>query len=128
MAHDIYAEGLEKFATNSLEQHWMPFSSNRAFKAEPRLITKAEGVYMWNQNGEQLIDGSSGLFNVAAGHGRREIADAVHAQMLQNDYCAPFQLGQPTSYAFAAKIAKICQRRSTTSSSPIRARKASTRR
>ena len=52
-------------------------------------------MYLWNQNGDRLIDGSSGLFNVAAGHGRREIADAVHAQMLQNDYTAPFQLGQP---------------------------------
>ena len=107
MAHDVYAEGLERFATNSLEQHWMPFSANRDFKLAPRLITRAEGVYMWNQNGEQLIDGSSGLFNVAAGHGRREIAEAVYAQMLQNDYCAPFQLGQPTSFALASKVAKI---------------------
>ena len=75
----------------------MPFTANRDFKAAPRLVTKSEGMYLWNQNGEKLIDGSSGLFNVAAGHGRREIADAVHAQMLQNDYTAPFQLGQPAS-------------------------------
>ena len=98
---------LEQFATNSLEQHWMPFSSNREFQTAPRLVTKSEGMYLWNQNGDRLIDGSSGLFNVAAGHGRKEIADAVYAQMMQNDYSAPFNMGQPTSFALAAKLAKL---------------------
>ena len=97
----ILAKPLERFATNSLEAHWMPFTANRDFKAAPRLVTRSEGMYLWNQNGDRLIDGSSGLFNVAAGHGRREIAEAVYAQMLQNDYTAPFQLGQPTSFALA---------------------------
>ena len=104
---NLLADPLKAFATNSLEQHWMPFSANREFKASPRLIARSEGMYLWNQNGERLIDGSSGLFNVAAGHGRREIADAVHAQMLQNDYTAPFQLGQPGSFALAAKLCAI---------------------
>jgi beta-alanine--pyruvate transaminase len=104
---NLVAKPLEKFVTNSLEQHWMPFTANRDFKNAPRLVAKSEGMYLWNQNGDKLIDGSSGLFNVAAGHGRREIADAVHAQMLQNDYTAPFQLGQPTSFALASKLAKI---------------------
>ncbi|MBN34405.1 MAG: aspartate aminotransferase family protein [Rhodospirillaceae bacterium] len=104
---NVVAKPLEKFVTNSLEQHWMPFTANREFKDAPRLITKSEGMYLWNQNGDRLIDGSSGLFNVAAGHGRREIADAVYAQMLQNDYTAPFQLGQPTSFALASKLTGI---------------------
>ncbi|MBZ0162443.1 MAG: aspartate aminotransferase family protein [Notoacmeibacter sp.] len=95
------------FAVNSLEQHWMPFTANREFKAAPRLITKSEGMYLWNHEGGKLIDGSSGLFNVAAGHGRREIADAVHAQMLANDYTPPFQMGQPSSFALASKLANI---------------------
>jgi beta-alanine--pyruvate transaminase len=101
---NLPAASTASLATNSLEQHWMPFTANRDFKASPRLITRSEGMYLWNQNGARLIDGSSGLFNVAAGHGRREIADAVHAQMLQNDYIAPFQLGQPASFALAAKL------------------------
>ncbi|MBA4783112.1 MAG: aminotransferase class III-fold pyridoxal phosphate-dependent enzyme [Rhizobiales bacterium] len=104
---NMFAKPLEKFATNSLEQHWMPFTNNRDFKAAPRLIVKSEGMRLWNQNGDELIDASSGLFNVAAGHGRMEIADAVYAQMKQNDYTAPFQLGQPTSFALAAKLEKI---------------------
>lgn len=104
---NILAKPLEQFATNSLEQHWMPFTSNRDFKAAPRMITKSEGVYLWNQNGDRLVDGSSGLFNVAAGHGRKSIADAVYAQMMQNDYSAPFGVGQPGAFAFAAKLTNM---------------------
>ena len=88
----------EPLSNEFLEAHWMPFSGNRDFKVAPRMINRSEGVYLWNQNGDRLVDGSSGLFNVAAGHGRKSIADAVHAQMMENDYCAPFQLGQPKSF------------------------------
>ena len=104
---NMLAGPLQKFATNTLEQHWMPFTGNRDFKANPRLVVKSEGVYLWDHKGGKIIDGSSGLFNVAAGHGRREIADAVHAQMLQNDYSPPFQLGHPGQFALAAKVAQL---------------------
>ena len=57
----------KSFSANSLEQHWAPFTSNREFKSEPRLITKADGMYYWNHRGEKLIDGSAGLFCAAAG-------------------------------------------------------------
>ena len=49
-AVNVVAKPLEKFVTNSLEQHWMPFTANRDFKAAPRLITRSEGMYLWNQN------------------------------------------------------------------------------
>ncbi len=104
---NIMADPLQKFATNSLEQHWMPFSNNREFKNEPRLIVKSEGMRMWDHKGGEIIDGSSGLFNVAAGHGRREIADAVYAQMIQNDYTPHFSMGHPGSFALAAKLSQI---------------------
>ena len=47
---------------NSLNEHWMPFTSNKDFKENPRLITEAKGVYMQNHQGQTLIDASSGLF------------------------------------------------------------------
>ncbi len=53
------------YASNTLEHQWMPFTANRDFKAAPRLLVKAEGMYYWNHHGERMIDGSSGLFNVA---------------------------------------------------------------
>ncbi|MEM7070657.1 MAG: aminotransferase class III-fold pyridoxal phosphate-dependent enzyme, partial [Pseudomonadota bacterium] len=93
--------------TNSLEAHWMPFSANRHFKTKPRMIERSKGMRCWNNQGQEIIDGSSGLFCVPAGHGREEIAKAVYKQMLDNDYVSPFQLAQPNSFAFAQKIASL---------------------
>ena len=94
------------YGANSLAEHWLPFSSQKDFKADPRLVVKSEGVYLWNHKGEKLIDGSSGLFNVACGHNRREIADAVYRQMTTNDYTPHFQLGHPGSFALASRLSR----------------------
>ncbi len=96
-----------KIATNTLENHWMPFTANRDFKAEPRLMVKAEGMYFWNHHGNRIIDGSSGLFNVAAGHGRQEIADAVARQVMELDYTPHFQAGAPISFELASRISAL---------------------
>ena len=62
---------------NSLNEHWMPFTSNKDFKERPRLITEAKGVYLKNHEGNTQIDASSGLFCNPLGHGRMEIIDAI---------------------------------------------------
>ena len=95
------------FDVNSLEAHWMPFSANRAFKKEPRLVVKSEGMYCWDYKGGQIIDGSSSLFTTPCGHGRTEIADAVHQQMTTNDYIPHFSLGHPGSFELAEMVARI---------------------
>ncbi len=92
---------------NSLEQLWMPFTSNRQFKASPRLITGASGMYYTSNQGKQIIDGSAGLFCVAAGHGRTEIADAVHKTLCEMDYAPPFQHGHPQAFELARRLAEI---------------------
>jgi beta-alanine--pyruvate transaminase len=91
---------------NSLEEHWMPFTSNHDFKENPRLMVKAEGVYYTDHHGKQLIDASSGLFCSPAGHGRKEIRDAVYKQLEQLDYVQPFQQGYGGSFELARKITK----------------------
>ena len=96
-----------RYAANTLENHWMPFTANRDFKQDPRLLVKGEGLYYWNHRGEKLIDGSSGLFCCAAGHGRKEIADAVHAQLLEMDYGPHFQTGHPSSFELARRVAQL---------------------
>ena len=93
--------------TNTLEHQWLPFTANRQFKEEPRLMVKAEGMYYWNHKGEKIIDACSGLFCCAAGHGRKEIAEAVHTQLLEMDYATSFQLGHPSSFEFASRIAAL---------------------
>lgn len=95
------------FTANSLEEHWMPFTPNREFKSEPRLVERSSGVHMIDHRGNRVLDGSSGLFCVPAGHGRREIADAVHEQLLKNDYTAPFNLGHSGSFQLARMVSAI---------------------
>ena len=65
---------------NSLNEHWMPFTSNKDFKQNPRLITEAKGVYLKTHHGKTQIDASSGLFCNPLGHGRKEITEAVTKQ------------------------------------------------
>jgi beta-alanine--pyruvate transaminase len=96
--------------TLSLDAFWMPFTANRQFKAEPRLIAGAEGMYYTTVDGRKVIDGSAGLWCVNAGHGRREIADAVSRQLTALDYAPSFQIGHPMAFAFAEKLAAIAPR------------------
>ena len=96
-----------RYASNTLEYHWMPFTANRDFKAAPRLLVKGEGAYYWNHQGEKILDGSSGLFCCPAGHARKEIAEAVYQQLLEMDYAAPFQLGHPGSFELARRVSQL---------------------
>ena len=96
-----------KYATNSLEYYWMPFTANRDFKQRPRLLTKGEGVYYWSHEGQQILDGSSGLFCCALGHGRTEIATAVGEQLLELDFALPFQGGHAGQFELARRIAAL---------------------
>jgi beta-alanine--pyruvate transaminase len=91
----------------SMDEYWMPFTPNRDFKHEPKMIVRAEGMYYWNDRGEKLIDASSGLFCVNAGHARKEIADAVGAQLRELDFAAPFTRGHPKQFQLAARVAEL---------------------
>src|SRR5437773_9233735 len=86
----------------SLDEYWMPFTPNRDFKADPKMVVRAEGMYYWNDRGEKLIDASPGMFCVNAGHGRKEIAEAVHRQLIALDFIAPVLRGHPKSFDLAA--------------------------
>lgn len=96
-----------EFSANSLEEHWMPFTPNREFKEEPRIVSQSNGIHLTDHRGNRVLDGSSGLFCVPAGHGRREIADAVYQQLLENDYTAPFNLGHAGSFELAKMVSAI---------------------
>ncbi|MBU6425024.1 MAG: aspartate aminotransferase family protein [Rhodospirillales bacterium] len=85
----------------------MPFTANRQFQEQPRLIARAEGVYYYNTRGEKLLDGSSGLYCIPLGHGRREIREAVVTQMEELDYAPPFQYGVPTAFRLATEVAQL---------------------
>ncbi len=96
-----------RIAGNSLEEQWIPFTPNRAFKANPRLVSRAEGVTLYDQNGGRVIDGSSGLFCSPAGHCHPKIIEAVHAQMKRNTYVSPFGLAHEGGFALAREVAAL---------------------
>ncbi len=85
----------------------MPFTANRQFKASPRLLAQAKGMYYYTDDGRPVLDGTSGLWCVNAGHGRAEIADAVARQLRTLDYAPSFQLGHPIAFQFAERLAEI---------------------
>jgi beta-alanine--pyruvate transaminase len=94
-------------SSDSLEQHWLPFTANRDFKREPRLFVRASGMYYWNQNGDKILDGCSGLFTTAAGHCRPEIAKAVNQQLLTLDFTPSFMRSHPGAFQLANAVAAL---------------------
>ncbi len=91
----------------SLSSLWMPFTNNRAFKAAPRLLSRAEGMFYHDVDGRQIVDGISGLWCVNAGHGRREIVDAIAHAAGELDFAPPFQMGHPLSFQLAQQLAEL---------------------
>ena len=85
----------------------MPFTGNRDFKAAPRIVARAEGVYYYAPDGRRILDGCSGLFTCAAGHCRAPIVEAIRAQAGELDYVPHFNTGTEKSFALADKVAEL---------------------
>jgi len=90
-----------------LDAHWMPFTANREFKANPRMMMGASGCYYTDSNGKQIFDGLSGLWCCGLGHGRTELTEAVSRQMATLDYSPAFQYGHPLSFELANKLKEL---------------------
>jgi beta-alanine--pyruvate transaminase len=90
-----------------LDAHWMPYTGNRDFKAQPRMMVSAKGCYYTDVNGKQIFDGLSGLWCCGLGHGRTELTDAAARQMATLDYSPAFQFGHPLSFALANKLKEL---------------------
>jgi len=73
------------------DHHLHPFTDHGAFGLDKRrVITRADGVYLWDSEGNRIIDGMAGLWCVNIGHGRQEIVEAVRAQMSELSYYNTF--------------------------------------
>ncbi|WP_347558458.1 aspartate aminotransferase family protein [Robbsia sp. KACC 23696] len=88
-----------------LSHLWMPYTANRQFKAAPRLFKAAKGMFYTTLDNRQVLDATSGLWCVNAGHGRQEIVDAIAQQAAEMDYAPPFQMGHPLAFEAATKLA-----------------------
>ena len=87
-----------------LDAYWMPFTGNRQFKKDPRIVVGADGCHFVTDDGRRVFDMLSGLWCSGAGHNRPEIADAVNAQLRTLDYAPAFQFGHPRAFELAAKV------------------------
>ncbi len=94
-------------ASDDLSNFWMPFTANRQFKAAPRLLVSARGMYYRSSDGREVLDGCAGLWCVNAGHCRDEIVAAVQETAASLDYAPPFQMGHPLAFEAAARVAKV---------------------
>ncbi|MEW5769404.1 MAG: aspartate aminotransferase family protein [Pseudomonadota bacterium] len=90
----------------NLDHYWLPFTANRQFKSMPRLFKAAKGNYYTSIDDRQLLDATAGLWCVAAGHGREEIAEAVAQQLRTLDYAPAFQCSHPLAFEAAEKLAQ----------------------
>ena len=91
----------------NLEHLWMPFSANRGFKAEPRLMNEAKGMYFFKPDGTQVLDGTAGLWCCNAGHGHEKIVTAIQDQAAKLDFAPSFQMGHPLGFEAAEKLLSI---------------------
>lgn len=91
----------------SLDAFWMPFTANRQFKAKPRLLASAKGMYYRTVDDREVLDGTAGLWCVNAGHCRDRIVQAIHNQAATLDFSPTFQMGHPGPFALAQRLAKM---------------------
>jgi beta-alanine--pyruvate transaminase len=94
-------------ASDDLSHFWMPFTANRQFKAAPRLLVSARGMYYRAADGREVLDGCAGLWCVNAGHCRDEIVTAIQTQAATLDFAPPFQMAHPLAFVAATKVAEV---------------------
>ena len=90
-----------------LDNFWMPFTPNRAFKAKPKLLASAKGMYYTSHDGRSILDSTSGLWCVNAGHGRDRIVAAIQKQAAEMDFAPTFNIAHPLAFEFAHRLSGI---------------------
>lgn len=92
---------------NNLDAFWMPFTANRQFKANPRLLTSAKGMFYTSHDGRQILDGIAGLWCVNAGHCHPKIVEAIQKQVATMDFAPTFQMGHPGVFELAQRLVEM---------------------
>jgi len=92
---------------NDLNAFWMPFTANRQFKKAPRMFVGASDMHYTTSDGRQVLDGTSGLWCVNAGHCRPKITEAIQKQAAELDYAPAFQMGHPKAFDLANKLVAL---------------------
>ncbi len=105
VAHDFDTSA--ELSPNDLEAFWMPFTPNRAFKKNPRLISRAKDVHYYTPDGRPVLDATAGLWCCNAGHARQPIVEAIQKQAAELDYAPAFQFSHPKAFALANRLGML---------------------
>ncbi len=92
---------------NDLAAFWMPFTANKQFKANPRLFVGAKDMHYVTNDGRKVLDGTSGLWCVNAGHCRPKIAEAIKTQVETLDFAGTFQMGHTMAFEAANRLTAV---------------------
>jgi beta-alanine--pyruvate transaminase len=92
---------------NDISSFWLPFTPNRAFKAAPRMLVRADGMYYYDETGRALLDACAGLWCVNAGHGRKQIAEAISKAAHELDFAPTFQFAHPRAFELSQRVAAM---------------------
>ena len=98
---------LDRPTPNDLRAFWMPFTANRQFKAAPRMLVEADGMFYTTSDGRQVLDGTAGLWCCNAGHRRPRIVEAIQKQAAELDYAPAFQMGHPKAFELANRLVDL---------------------
>jgi adenosylmethionine-8-amino-7-oxononanoate aminotransferase len=96
-----------KLTQPQLDAYWMPFTGNRQFKKDPRIIVGSNGCYFTDDDGRQVFDGLSGLWTCGLGHNVKPIAEAIATQAKELDCSPTFQFGDPKAFQLAERITEF---------------------
>jgi hypothetical protein len=121
----VLGDAYEALATgqpDKLDAFWMPFSANRQFKKQPRLLVSAAGMYYKTSEGREILDATGGLWCCNAGHARPRIIEAVSRQIATMDFAPTFQMGHPLPFVWPSGSPRSRRIRSSMCSSPTPAR------
>jgi len=86
------------------DAYWMPFTANRDFRKQPRIIASASGHHYTTVDGTRLYDMFSGLWSTGAGHCHPRIVEAVQKQVAELDFAMSFQMGNDKAFALAERV------------------------
>lgn len=89
---------------NSYDEYWMPFTNQRGWKKNPKMLVRAEGMYYYDASGREILDGAAGLWCVNAGHNVERIRQAVISQMESMDFASSFRFGHPAAFQAASRL------------------------
>ena len=110
MSPEGFGDSYEAQATQAPEAmgaFWMPFSANRQFKQQPRMLVAAKDMHYTSMDGREILDGTAGLWCCNAGHSRPRIVEAVQRQIATMDFAPTFQMGHPLPFVLAERLAAL---------------------